>query len=99
MNWQQHGNLWFLNAAGRSHGTVQFIGGSYLATTPQLSYRRLLEALAKNGLNVQAWSYVPRECREDRSDQRRWISLRSVPVVCRWQGRYPIQQDEEVMVT
>jgi len=59
MNWQQQGNLWFLNAAGRAHGTVQFIGGSYLATTPQLSYRRLLEALAKNGLNVQAWSYVP----------------------------------------
>ncbi len=40
-------------------GVIQFIGGSYLAATPQLSYRRLLEALARQGLEIQAWSYVP----------------------------------------
>jgi hypothetical protein len=38
---------------------IQFIGGSYLAATPQLSYRRLLEALVRQGLAIQAWSYVP----------------------------------------
>jgi hypothetical protein len=38
---------------------VEFIGGSYLAATPQLSYRRLLEALAARGSRILAWSYVP----------------------------------------
>ncbi|MEB3271518.1 MAG: DUF1350 family protein [Synechococcus sp.] len=38
---------------------VEFIGGSYLAATPQLSYRRLLETLARRGWRIHAWSYVP----------------------------------------
>jgi hypothetical protein len=38
---------------------VEFIGGSYLAATPQVSYRRLLEALAQRGWRIHAWSYVP----------------------------------------
>jgi hypothetical protein len=40
-------------------GLVEFIGGSMLAATPQLSYGRLLEALARRGWKVHAWSYVP----------------------------------------
>ncbi|MEB3361405.1 MAG: DUF1350 family protein [Synechococcaceae cyanobacterium] len=40
-------------------GLIEFIGGSYLAATPQLSYRRLLESLARRGWRVHAWSYVP----------------------------------------
>ncbi len=59
--WQQSGPLWSL-APGRGvpeRGVVEFIGGSYLAATPQLSYRRLLEALAARGARVLAWSYVP----------------------------------------
>ncbi len=38
---------------------LEFIGGSYLATSPQLSYRRLLEAIGRRGWSVHAWSYVP----------------------------------------
>lgn len=38
---------------------IEFIGGSYLAASPQISYRRLLEELARNGWRVHAWSYVP----------------------------------------
>ena len=38
---------------------MEFIGGSYLAATPQLSYRRFLEALAQRGWGIRAWSYVP----------------------------------------
>ena len=38
---------------------IEFIGGSYLAASPQVSYRRLLEALAACGWLVRAWSYVP----------------------------------------
>ena len=58
--WQQRGPLWCLPAApGLAPGLIQFIGGSYLAAKPQLSYRRLLEALAARGWAIQAWSYVP----------------------------------------
>lgn len=59
--WRQEGPLWTLAAErpGPPAGTVEFIGGSYLAATPQLSYRRLLESLARRGWRVRAWSYVP----------------------------------------
>jgi hypothetical protein len=58
MSWRQRGSLWLLEPPA-ARGLIQFIGGSYLAATPQLSYRRLLEALARQGLAIQAWSYVP----------------------------------------
>lgn len=61
--WQQRGSLWLLDPAVPPgtplRGTIAFIGGSYLAATPQLSYRRLLEVLAQRGWSIQAWSYVP----------------------------------------
>ena len=62
--WRQRGALQELlpsQARGPQQGLglVEFIGGSYLAATPQISYRRLLEALAARGWTVRAWSYVP----------------------------------------
>ena len=47
--WRQEGSLWCLEPSRHTlpgeTGLIEFIGGSYLAATPQLSYRRLLEAL------------------------------------------------------
>ncbi|MCP9834597.1 MULTISPECIES: DUF1350 family protein [unclassified Cyanobium] len=57
--WRQQGELWTLEPTGRPRGLIEFIGGSYLAATPQLSYRRFLEALANRGWRIHAWSYVP----------------------------------------
>ncbi|QPN66050.1 DUF1350 family protein [Synechococcus sp. CBW1006] len=57
--WWQQGELWQLEPAGAPRGLIEFIGGSYLAATPQLSYRRFLEALAARHWRVHAWSYVP----------------------------------------
>ena len=57
--WRQRGDIWELEPAALERGTLEFIGGSYLAASPQLSYRRLLEALASLGWRVRAWSYVP----------------------------------------
>ena len=62
--WRQRGSLLELDPSPGSPpekwaGLVEFIGGSYLAATPQISYRRLLEALAARGWQVRAWSYVP----------------------------------------
>jgi hypothetical protein len=56
--WQQQGPLWCLNPE-EPRGLIEFIGGTGLALTPQLSYRRLLEALAREGVQVRAWGYVP----------------------------------------
>ena len=57
--WRQLGELWLLEPSGACNGTLQFIGGSYLAATPQRSYRRLLESLARRHWRILAWSYVP----------------------------------------
>lgn len=58
--WRQQGELWLLEPSyGQAIGTLEFIGGSYLAAKPQLSYRRLLEALGQRGWRLAAWSYVP----------------------------------------
>ncbi|MEO1001593.1 MAG: DUF1350 family protein [Cyanobacteria bacterium J06638_7] len=57
--WRQQDQLWMLEPGVRPLGLVEFIGGSYLASNPQLSYRRLLEAVAQHGWRVHAWSYVP----------------------------------------
>ena len=57
-DWKQQGAIWQLRPA-RPQALVEFIGGSYLAATPQVSYRRLLDELSARGLAVHAWSYVP----------------------------------------
>ena len=58
--WRQRGPLWCLRPRGTSaRGLIEFIGGSYLAATPQVSYRRLLESLAARGWSIHAWSFVP----------------------------------------
>ena len=40
-------------------GMVEVIGGSYLGTTPHISYKLLLEGLIKRNFAVHAWRYVP----------------------------------------
>ena len=56
-NWRQLGSIWQLRPAEPT-GLIEFIGGSYLAATPQISYRRLLEELATDGLAVHALSLI-----------------------------------------
>lgn len=59
-SWRQRGALWCLRPEGHAvRGLIEFIGGSYLAATPQVSYRRLLEAFWGRGWQIHAWSYVP----------------------------------------
>ena len=57
-SWRQQGNIWQLRPS-RPQALIEFIGGSYLAATPQVSYRRLLEDLQELGMAVHAWTYVP----------------------------------------
>ena len=76
--WRQRGDIWELEPAALERGTLEVIGGSYLAASPQLSYRRLLEALASLGWRVRAWSYVPGFDHQDQANLawRRFRQLR-----------------------
>ncbi len=56
--WRNYGSVWALWPS-KPIGLIEMIGGSYLASNPQLSYRRLLESLAKKNLAVHAWGYLP----------------------------------------
>ncbi len=58
MGWQQLGELWVYRPM-EPKALIQFIGGSGLGATPQLSYRRLLEALAEQGWLIHCWPFVP----------------------------------------
>lgn len=76
--WRQRDDIWQLEPAVAPRGCIEFIGGSYLAATPQLSYRRLLEALAARGWLIRAWSYVPGFDHQDQANTawRRFRRLR-----------------------
>ena len=56
--WRQRDDLW-THGPAQPKGVLQFLGGSGLGASPQLSYRRLLEALSSRGWLVQCWSYLP----------------------------------------
>ena len=84
-SWRQQGSIWQLRPS-RPRGLIEFIGGSYLAATPHLSYRRLLESLAASDLAVHAWTYVPgfdhqslaQQAWKDLRDARRRLEERSI---------------------
>lgn len=56
--WRKFDQTWTRWPA-QPRGVVELLGGSYLAASPQVSYRRLLEHLYARNLAVHAWSYVP----------------------------------------
>lgn len=73
--WRQRGSIWQLCPA-QPQALVEFIGGSYLAATPQVSYRRLLENLSDLNLAVHAWAYVPGFDHQAQARQA-WSDLRA----------------------
>ena len=72
--WRRLGKAWGLWPA-QPIALVEMIGGSYLAASPQLSYRRLLEALASQNLAVHTWGYVPGFDHQAQANEA-WSSLR-----------------------
>jgi hypothetical protein len=99
--WRQLGPLWCLDpdpaSGGPARGRIEFIGGSYLAATPQLSYRRLLEALASRGWAVRAWSYVPGFDHQSQANEA-WRSFRSErEAAVRAAGGFETNQAEPVL--
>jgi hypothetical protein len=57
MNWQEISGSWVL-IPRRPIGVVHFLGGAFVATAPNLTYRCLLEQLGKAGYAVIATPFV-----------------------------------------
>ncbi len=72
--WRRINRTW-CNWPSRPIGLIEMIGGSYLATTPTISYKRLLESLVNRNLAVHAWSYVPSLDHQSQSNQA-WKEFR-----------------------
>lgn len=102
--WRQRGPIWCLDPPrtssdrpGEGPGRIEFIGGSYLAATPQLSYRRLLEALAGQGWTVRAWSYVPGFDHQSQANEA-WRAFRADrEAITREAGGFEVPAGERVL--
>ncbi len=57
MDWQEISGNWVL-VPPHPAGIVHFLGGAFVATAPQLTYRWLLEQIAKQGYIVVATPFV-----------------------------------------
>lgn len=57
MDWQELTGNWVL-VPNRPTAVVHFLGGAFVATAPQVTYRRLLERLAASGYAVIATPFV-----------------------------------------
>ena len=57
MNWKQIAGSWVI-VPQRPIGIVHFLGGAFVATAPNVTYRLLLEYLAEQGFAVIATPYI-----------------------------------------
>ena len=57
MNWQERYGNWIL-IPDRPKAIVHFLGGAFVATAPQVTYKRLLERLAQDGYVIVATPFV-----------------------------------------
>ncbi len=57
MDWQEISGNWVL-VPSRPIGIIHFLGGAFVATAPQLTYRRLLERVALQGYVIVATPFV-----------------------------------------
>tara|TARA_Y100001968_G_C19333630_1_gene705611 strand:- start:371 stop:1105 length:735 start_codon:yes stop_codon:yes gene_type:complete len=73
--WRRINQLW-CNWPSKPIGLVEMIGGSYLAATPHLSYKRLLEGLSDAGFAIHAWAYIPGFDHQSQANEA-WKEMRS----------------------
>lgn len=57
MDWQEYRGNWLL-IPDRPTAVIHFLGGAFVATAPQVTYRRLLERLALEGYAIVATPFV-----------------------------------------
>ncbi len=59
----------------RPIGIIEMIGGSYLSTTPHISYKVLLEGLIKKQIAVHTWRYIPGLDHQSQANKA-WLDFR-----------------------
>ena len=67
--WRNINSVWCVWPS-RPSILVEMIGGSYLASTPHISYRNLLECLSNQNIAIHAWSYLPGLDHQDNFHER-----------------------------
>ncbi|MBE9166683.1 DUF1350 family protein [Pleurocapsales cyanobacterium LEGE 06147] len=58
MDWQEISGGWVYLPRGEVIGIVHFLGGAFVATAPQVTYRCLLEQIAKRGYAIVATPFL-----------------------------------------
>ncbi len=58
MEWQEISGSWVYLPQGEIVGIVHFLGGAFVATAPQLSYRSFLEQIGKEGYAIIATPFL-----------------------------------------
>ena len=66
----------FCQWPSRPIGLIEIIGGSYLCIKPEITYKRIIEALFKKNFAVHAWSFIPIFDHQIQANQA-WKSFRS----------------------
>ena len=72
--WRQFDKVW-CNWPSRPKGLIEMIGGSYLAASPNISYKKLLHSLAKKNFAIHTWSYIPGFDHQSQANEA-WKDLR-----------------------
>ena len=54
MSWQEISGGWIYIPRKKILGIIHFLGGAFVATAPQLSYRTFLEQVAQEGYAIIA---------------------------------------------
>ena len=73
--WRHVGRIWCLWPP-RPRGLLEMIGGSYLSSNSQISYRRFLESLHAYNLAIHTWDYLPSFDHQTQANTA-WRSFRS----------------------
>tara|TARA_Y100001968_G_C19408820_1_gene745201 strand:+ start:1247 stop:2017 length:771 start_codon:yes stop_codon:yes gene_type:complete len=60
-------------------GLVEFIGGSYFASKPKVTYKTFIDKLLEKDLAVHAWTYIPRLDHQSQANNA-WKDLRKARI-------------------
>ncbi len=86
MEWQEVGGNWLL-IPRRPRAVIHFLGGALVAAAPQVTYRRLLEVLARSGYLVVATPLVNNPYHQDMARE----ALASLErTLAPWPGYLPV---------
>lgn len=58
MEWQEISGTWVYLPRREIKGIIHFLGGAFVATAPQLSYRSILEHLSHKGYGIIATPFL-----------------------------------------